>query len=350
MKRLTVILLIILVIVACIAYNVYKEEQKRRAIPDLPDSVKLLMGPALAAAANQVAADNLAKAQKTTDPKKQKKLLIQAKSAANKSALAVKRTGNLVVKAVKKINPAAAKGKDGTVAVVKGIENKAIKDAQVAKKEAASVKVKTDPQAAAGNIAALINANKGAITQTGTALTVATQIPPATVSSFGNVVDTAKNVAGKVDSIMNDPRVQKAQEAAAAAQTAIKAAKIAKNFSKMKNPKAAIMNLILSQPKIRSLYYKIFKPAAVADFIADNPNLLITAFSMLMSPMTLPATAPAFLVQVAAALVIFLIQRNLKKIKEGLVKGVKAIGKGAKIIGKGLKKFGRGAKKFFKKF
>ena len=364
MNHITLILLVVVIITAFCAYRVFDKARTDALLPKISDATKLLMASTLQSAANQVAADNLAKAQSTTDPKLQKKLLILAKSAANKSTNAAKITGNLAVKVAKKINPFEAKGKGGNVSVIKNITKGAVTDAKNAKKQAASITVKENPAAAAGNIAALINANNGAIEQTTSALNVASSIPPATLSSFGGISDTVEKgqaVVGKIQDIANDPLVQKAMKAAEAAKAAKKAYDLAKKWSKLKNPRAMLMNMILSAPPVKKLWMSIIKPPSVRDFIAENPNLLISAVAMLMAPMTIPVTLPNLLIQVAIAIVLFMIQRHLKEIKEGLVKVGKAVGKGLKIAGKaigkgfkkiggGLKKAGRGAKKFFKKF
>ena len=103
------------------------------------------------------------------------------------------------------------------------------------------------------------------------------------------------------------------------------------------NPKKMAASLIFLIPGFEKIFMKIF-PAPVGPFLKENIQLLYSAVVVLMSPATIPVTIGPFLVQVMIALAIYLIMKNLQKIKDGLKKAGKAVGKAFKKFGKAFKK------------
>jgi len=105
------------------------------------------------------------------------------------------------------------------------------------------------------------------------------------------------------------------------------------------NPKKMAAGLIFLIPGFRKIFMKVF-PAPVGPFLEENVQLLYSAVVVLMSPATMPVTLPPFLVQVMIALSIYLIMKNLQKIKDAAKKVGKAVARGATVAGKAV---GRGA-------
>ena len=109
-----------------------------------------------------------------------------------------------------------------------------------------------------------------------------------------------------------------AEKALEKSMKAAKALEAGKSKMKKLNLKSMAAGLVfeglMQIPGASMVFYTIFQPKEFGDFMRDNIQLLFQFIGILMVPPTMPVTIPPFLVQVAIAIVIWLIMKHMEEI------------------------------------